>query len=200
MEEQTLSNSLPEPPQPAPGCAFGLLLPTAPTRILAIIRMYYQHPHPLRLSACLLPEALCCWRLVIDTVIAHTASCAGLSLTDELPGGCRLYRRPSERETFPALTASPFPGAATPAPGDHSSASAQILPWVRWPSPDQYGLGISSPTVALSIPFRELLVGQGHDAAVIPLCYGPRNRSPPGPPTSTSLPGRRDLYIRAFAL
>ena len=46
----------------------------------------------------------------------------------------RLYRRPHERETFPALTIHPSDVAVTRTPESRLRACPQLLPQPRWPS------------------------------------------------------------------
>jgi len=59
----------------------------------------------------------------------------------------------SRAKDLPRLTTHPFPGAATPTPGDHPSAFAQLLPQVHWPSPkSKRARHLHPPTVALSTP------------------------------------------------
>ncbi len=122
-------------------------------------------------------------RFVITAVLATTTSCASLGSTSELPGP-RLYRRPHGSETFPALTIRPSDVAATLTPEGRLRASTQLLPQPHWPSSLTHGLGAFIPTVALSTPFPELLVGQLSTLQCSLYVAAPSVASPTVPPTS----------------
>jgi len=62
----------------------------------------------------------------------------------------------------------PLGVAATPTPEGRSRACTHLLPRPHWPSSSVNRLGAFIPTVALSAPLPELLVGHHFDAAVIP--------------------------------
>ena len=112
-------------------------------------------------------------RCVITTIIAHTAPCASLVPTRELPADGYIAGLTGTRPSLlciPDFATVPPPPYAGELPGD-------ICPTLL--TPEDPAFAEKTPARRSQFPANCLLAGKPHDAAAIPLCYGPVACSPP---------------------